>query len=727
MTTTEARSAPRPDPRSAPRPDLTSAAALCASRLPLPTTTRLFLLVLVAAAGASFASWWWLVKERAHWPGAQLACLPDPSAPRPPDPDPMDTVTGFTRCVDGVRLDQAEVVLCGPLALLLLALLVRAAARAFTLSRWRTGPADPRTAAALASVVPHGPRRAPQLVVRRTSRIGIGARAAGTARRPRVVVDPGVRMLPRRDVEAMLRHEAAHLDARDVGRVRLALAAWWILLVGVTVPLVVEVWRGPGALGTALALRLTAVVAVVGLTLCAVLRVREHDADVRASADPRDPDAMAAYVLRDRPPTLRRRIPQALGLATHPTRRARLDVLARPARLWGLGPAESLVTGLAAGLVFTDLALLVTALTPDSIATGYRITGALTGWAVAGVVTVALWRAAAVGHPDAYGPRPAYAGGALGVGVLAGSQLSARAAGDWARESGTADGLTASFSLADASTGRQIALALVLVVGGALFTTWVAALARAARARPDGPRSAPACAAAVALSGLVLALPLGTWFLCAALAAAHADSTAYWGALDSRGWVAGATATLFGALAPFAATVVRRRGRPRPRRTPALTAALAVGLFVLPATVWIPLARSDDTSPRRILLPGTVAAADAPGGGSVLRQPPAAEPRPDDAPPVPIDELPPLPPTDADGAAAVTDPFIACRALAIGGSALWVGPEGRRETGELLAAVDDTVLRAVSAVLLRTLPERVHSDVHQAATLRCDVLHRYAR
>ncbi|MEU9606250.1 M48 family metalloprotease [Streptomyces sp. NPDC048057] len=711
MTTTEARTAPRTAPDPVP------AAVLCASRLPRPTTTRLFLLVLVATAGASFATWWWLVKERAHWPGAQLACLPDPSAAGPVDP--MDTVTGFTRCVDGVRLDQAALVLCGPLALLLLALLVRAAARAFTLSRRRTGPADPRTAATLASVVPHGARRPPQLVVRRTTRIGFGARAAGSARRPRVVVDPGLRMLPRRDVEAVFRHEVAHLDARDVGRVRLALAAGWVLLVGVTVPLATEVWRAPGALGTALALRLAAVLAVVGLTLCAVLRVREHDADVRASADPRDPDAMAAYVLKDRPPTPGRRVVQALGLATHPTRRARLDVLARPTRLWGLGPTESLVTGLAAGLVCTDLALLVTALTPDSIATGYRITGALTGWALAGVVTVALWRAAAVGHPDAYGPRPAYAGAALGFGVLAGSQLAARAAGDWAAESGTADGLTASFSLADASTGRQLALALALVVGGALFTTWVAALARAARARPGGPRSAPACAAAVVLSGLVLALPLGTWFLCAALAAGNADSTAYWGALDSRGWAVAATATLFGALAPFAATAVRR-SRPRPRGVP----ALAVALFVLPAAVWIPLAGSDDTSPRRILLPGTVAAGDAPGGGSVLRQPPPE--RPDDAP-VPIDQLSPLPPIGADGAAPVTDPFLACRALAIGGSALWVDPDGRRETGELLVAVEDPVLRAVSAVLLRSLPERVHSDVHQAAELRCDLLYRYAR
>lgn len=694
------------------------AALIARARLPQPTTTRLVQLVVVAAAGAAFATWWWLVKERDHWPGAQLGCLPDPvAAPAVPGPDPMATVTGFTRCVDGVRLDQALVVLCGPLALLPLALLVRAAARSRALSPRRTRPAGPEMAARLAAVVPPGTARPPALLIRRGRGLGLGARAEGTARRPRVIAGAGAHLQSEADIGALLRHEVAHIAARDVGRVRLAIAAWWILCAGVTVPLAAELALDPGSIGGAVALRLAAVLAVSGLALCGVLRIREHDADVRASADPRDAGALASYVSRDRPPTVRRRIPRLLGLATHPTREDRLAVLARPGRLWGLSVPESLATGIAAGLVFTDAALLITALTPDSIATGYRITGALTGWAVAGVVTVALWRAVAVRHPDAYGLRPARRGAALGTGLLAGSQLSARASGDWTDAFGTADGLAADFSLLNAAPGRAAALAAALIVGGALFATWAAALARAARASATGPRSGPACAAAVALSGAVLAVPLGTWFLFAALAAVEADSVPYWGAVDSTAWVVGATLTLLGALTPFALTALRRRA-PRPRLVPALAAAL----FVLPAAaVWIPLANADDPSPRRVLLPGTMPA--PPGGGGVLRAP--VEPVRDDRP-VDIDDLPVLPPPDEEGRQEeVRDPFKACLALNVGKSALWAGPEGRKETAELLDAVDDTVLRAVSAALKDARGAPVHSDVQQAAILRCDLLRRY--
>ncbi|MGV9313083.1 M48 family metalloprotease [Streptomyces sp. NPDC003691] len=715
-------------PRSVPPsagPGAVPASLIAGARLPQPTTTRLVQLVLVSAAGAAFAAWWWLVKERDHWPGAQLDCLPREV---PAGRDPMDTVTGFTRCVDGVRLDQALVVLCGPLALLLLALVVGVLARTWALSRWRARPASPEMRARLAAVVPRDTVHHPELLTRKGRGLGLGARADGTHRRPRVIADPGAHAQPERDIRALLRHEAAHLTARDVGRVRLAIVAWWILLAGVTVPLALELALNPGSIGGAISLRLAVIVAVCGLTLCGVLRIREHDADVRASADPRDDGEMAEYVARDRPSTGRRRITQLLGLATHPTRDARLAALDRPARLWGLSVPESLATGVAAGLVFTDAALLIATLTPDSIATGYRITGALTGWAVAGVVTVALWRAVAVRHPDAYGWRPAVRGAALGAGLLAGSQLSARAAGDWTDAFGTADGLAADFSLANATTGRAVALALALIVGGALFTTWAAALARAARAAPDGLRSGPACAAAVVLSGAVLAVPVGTWFLFAALAAVEADSIPYWGAVDSRAWVTGGTLTLFGALAPFA-LAGPRRGGPRLRLVP----AAAVLLFAVPvAAVWIPLAGSDDTSPRRVLFPDTVPERTP---GKVLTSPPPS-PSPPTSPPSPlsppsppssedpvydIEDLPTLPPNE------IRDPFIACLALNVGRSALWADAAGRKETGEMLAGVEDPVLRAVSAVLLRSYPGTVHSDVHQAAILRCDLQRRYAR
>ncbi|MFI6285502.1 M48 family metalloprotease [Streptomyces sp. NPDC051018] len=687
------------------------AEALTSSRLPQPTTTRLLLLVLVAASGASFAAWWWLIRGRGNWRGGQLACVPEASAGVD---DPAELVTAFTSCIDGVRLAQAAVVLCGPLALLVLAIAVRAASRRWTLSR--TAPADPEMLARLGEALPEGAPRVPELVVDHRRPTGTDARASGTVRRPRIIVDGGAYAESERDIRTMLRHELAHLEARDVGRVRLALSAWWVLLAGVTLPLLAALALRPGLLAPAVGVRMTAIVAVFGLILCGVLRVREYDADVRASADPRDPGGMAAYIGRTGPLTAGKRLLYALGLATHPTGRARLAMLARPGRLWGFSPFEALATGIAAGLVLTDLALLVAALTPDSIVVGHRIAGALTGWAIAGVVTVALWRAAAVGHPDARGLRPARAGAALGAGILAGTQLSARAAGDWQLDTVTADGLTSSFSLLSVSTGRIVVLTALLVLGGAAFGHWAAALARATGATVAGRWSAPACAAAVALSGLVLAVPLGTWFTLAVVAANGGDAIGLWAVIDNPGWMTATTLSLVAAIAPFTAAALR----PSRRRTrPARATALAVPVLV--AAVGLLLAQPYEVSRRQNAFP--VGGGDPDDkGGSVLRRP--VTPPPDGAP-VPIRDLPVLPPHDAEGSAPVTDPFLVCRALERGGNALWVDEEGRREAGELLAGVDDPVLRAVSVTLLGSGPERVETEVIQAAAARCDLLFRY--
>ncbi|MEV1061871.1 M48 family metalloprotease [Streptomyces sp. NPDC050263] len=552
------------------------ARALVSSPLPLPTTTRLVLLVLVAAAGATFATWWWLVLGRGNWQGAQLACLPVPETPETAVAASPDAVLSrFTGCVNDVRLAQSAVVLCGPLALLALALLGRAAGRRLNLWRWAAAKADEDSslAARLTAVLPDGddagggPR--PTLWVRRR-RVGVRARASGTVRRPWIVADSNVFNLADREVEAIFRHELAHLRLRDVSRVRLAAAAWWILLMGVTLPMGAALVLNPGLLGMDLLARMTVVLVIFLLTLCAVLRVREHDADLGAEADPRAPvGATADHLGSDLPQNRRGRLLRAAGLASHPTAAARLDVLADPARTWGLSASACLTTGLAAGLLFTDLALLVVSLMPTQVQLAYTLTGLIVGWAVAGVTTVAWWRAVAVGHRDARGRRPASAGAALGLGVLVGSQLSGRAAGDWLRDTGTADGLAAALSLADAPRAQVLALATSLMIGGALFGLWTTALARAARAAVTGPRSAPACAAAVVLSGLMTAVPLGSWFLFARLTAARATPDIRWSVIDTPWWATGFAVTVCGALTPIAWSAVLTRAR---GRTPAAEA-----------------------------------------------------------------------------------------------------------------------------------------------------------
>ncbi|MFI1034544.1 M48 family metalloprotease [Streptomyces sp. NPDC020951] len=719
------------------------ARALVSSPLPLPTTTRLVLLVLVAAAGATFATWWWLVLGRGNWQGAQLACLPAPETAAAAPPDAV--LSRFTGCVNDVRLAQSAVVLCGPLALLALALLGRAAQRRLSLWRWAAKKADDDSslAARLTAVLPdgdggddgEGPR--PTLWVRGTRRVGVQARASGTVRKPWIVADSHVFNRPDREVEAIFRHELAHLRLRDVSRVRLAAAAWWILLMGVTLPMGAALVLDPGLLGTGLLVRMTVVLVIFLLTLCAVLRVREHDADLGAEADPRAPvGATADHLGSDLPQNRRGRLRRAAGLASHPTSAARLGVLADPARTWGLSAAECLTTGLAAGLLFTDLALLVASLMPTQVQLAYTLTGLLVGWAVAGVATVAWWRAVAVGHRDARGGRPALAGAALGLGVLVGSQLSGRAAGDWLRDTGTADGLTTALSLTHAPRAQVLALATALVIGGALFGVWSTALARAARAAVAGPRSAPACAAAVVLSGLLTAVPLGSWFLFARLTAARATPDIRWSVIDTPWWATGFAVTVCGALTPLAwsATVARVRGRTpgtkaphdhgpaagtSARRFPAVAVFVVAGVVVAAGAGWATVggrfAGVSATSAGRSSGPpatGTVRPGSAAAGGDET---------------VPLDELPVLPPAAERTPKLRADTALVCRALTLGGTVVWSDPERRRDTADLLGGLDDTVLRAASAVLRRDPTGPVDRDALVASVLRCDLYFRYRR
>ncbi|MFI1921762.1 hypothetical protein [Streptomyces sp. NPDC020377] len=700
-----------------------TARALVSSPLPLPTTTRLMLLVLVAGAGASFAAWWWLVLGQGNWPGAQLACLP--AAEGAPDA----VLARFTGCVNDVRLTQSAVVLCGPLGLLALALLGRAAGRRLSLWRWSAQPDRSSLSARLTAVLPDedgdgaGPR--PTLWVRGGRRIGVRARASGTVRKPWIVADSHLFALPDRQVEAMFRHELAHLRLRDVGRVRLAVAAWWILLAGVTLPVGAALLLDPGLLAAGLLVRMPVVLVVLLLTLCAVLRVREHDADLAAEADPRAPlGATAEHVASDVPPDRRQRLRRAVGLASHPTSATRLDVLADPARAWGVSAAECLATGLAAGLLFTELALLVSSLMPGRAQLAYSITGLLIGWAVAGVVVVAWWRAVAVGHRDASGRRPARAGAALGLGVLVGSQLSGRAAGDWVRDTGTADGLATALSLTHAPRAQVLALTVVLMIGGALFATWSTSLARAARAEVTGPRSAPACAAAVVLSGLLVAVPLGSWFLFARLVAARAAPDIRWSVIATPWWATGVLVGIGGALAPLARAAWRTGDGPTgegpaARRFRPVAVLACAGVVVTAGAGWATVGGG---------FAGTSATSVTRSSG-----PPAtvtARPGPpvttgDET--VPIEDLPVLPPEEERTAQLRANTALVCRALTLGGTVVWTDPQRRRDTAELLGGLDDTVLRAASAVLLRDPTGPVDREALVASLLRCDLYFRYHR
>ncbi|MGW6927996.1 hypothetical protein ACWGA9_43170 [Streptomyces sp. NPDC054950] len=70
---------------------------------------------------------------------------------------------------------------------------------------------------------------------------------------------------------------------------------------------------------------------------------------------------------------------------------------------------------------------------------------------------------------------------------------------------------------------------------------------------------------------------------------------------------------------------------------------------------------------------------------------------------------------------------LVCRALPLGGTVIWTDPQRRRDTAELLGGLDDTALRAASAVLLREPTGPVDREAMVASLLRCDLYLRYHR
>lgn len=94
---------------------------------------------------------------------------------------------------------------------------------------------------------------------------------------------------------------------------------------------------------------------------------------------------------------------------------------------------------------------------------------------------------------------------------------------------------------------------------------------------------------------------------------------------------------------------------------------------------------------------------------------------------VPVEDLPVLPPERERTAQLRANTALVCRALTLGGTVVWTDPQRRRDTAELLGGLDDTVLRAASAVLLRDPAGPVDREALIASLLRCDLYFRYHR
>lgn len=169
----------------------------------------------------------------------------------------------------------------------------------------------------------------------------------GRPGRYRVALPTGLVIRPASTVfDAVVRHELAHVAHRDVALSWMARSVWYALIPILLLPVILGLARGDLSIVPDYLWRATVLAAVVLLAQRAVLRSREHDADLRADQTAGAGQAMAAVLSSiRRPPATRLR----RALAYHPDATARLDVLRNPER----ATAVTVVDGITVAVLAT--------------------------------------------------------------------------------------------------------------------------------------------------------------------------------------------------------------------------------------------------------------------------------------------------------------------------------------------------------------------------------------
>ncbi|MFY1696545.1 M48 family metalloprotease [Solwaraspora sp. WMMA2101] len=636
------------------------------------STSQFVLLAGGLVASGLFGAHWLLVLRQPRWFEARLDCLTEAAALT----DSATAVRHLLDCTGRLDLWQAVTPLAGPL------LLFAAAWTGYRLTPWligvrfgagpvRYGPDLERTFTELVDAAGLVGRDRPRLRIANW-RFPDDALTYGRPGRYRVLF--GARLVPATadgvpaELRTVLAHEISHLVNRDVTRTYL-LVGGWLAAVPLVALLAVDTSRWDG-LTAALAGRLLIVVAVLGYAVVQVIRSREHDADLRA--------------MRLTPPVL----PAAQRWQPlHPTGRRRAELLADPAPTLRWSAADTLVGGIGAGLILTELPMTMEVLLPTAMPLTYALTGTVVAVPLMGVVWLGAVRTALADRGQRRVTRllasPVTIGLALGVGLLFGSATAARTAAVWSRVVSTAPPRGNALAWWSASgTTVAVLLAVAMVAICVLGVCWLAGLAAAATDRAGPPRW---------LLGLVVTSPvwglaLGTWFLAARLAGAGQsvlELAAQLRAAQLPVMLAGASTAAVALLAAAllsAAGRGRRRWRPNRRALGAVLtcAAVLVGQLVL-------------VSGQLALVPGQAGAVATPE----IR--PRAE-----------------------------NWFLACRWISREPSALGPAADAayQRQLGAYLTGRDDPMLRHAGAVLSAASisgDEQAVADARRAVLRRCEI------
>ena len=166
---------------------------------------------------------------------------------------------------------------------------------------------------------------------------------------------------------AIVLHELAHLRNGDVDLSYYAIGLWRALLVLAMLPFVLsllrELPRDPATVAS-FGWRFFLLVPLVYIIRSAILRAREHDADVRAST--REPEirrVLATAAAKEPSHSKLRRL-----VAWHPSTAHRVDVIDDPSPLLRLGLLDAFGIGIVGSLAYEDVALVLGMAGMDAIA-----------------------------------------------------------------------------------------------------------------------------------------------------------------------------------------------------------------------------------------------------------------------------------------------------------------------------------------------------------------------
>jgi Zn-dependent protease with chaperone function len=464
-----------------------------------PTTTRYLAFLAALVSAGIFVGWWGYNQTQGrHWDAVVVSCAEQAqqaSSSLPPVQAELIREAMEAECRRAVdlrwaayELGGAGAVGAGALAVVYLApVLVRRRRRLHGL-----GPPLQEAGVRLAELAAEaGVRRMPR--IERGPASQRDAFSYGAPGRPRVVLPPAVavRWRDRELFDPVVRHELAHVRHRDVALAWLARSVWYALAPLLILPLAVSLLSSDHSILADLLWRSALLGLTVLLVSAALLRSREHDADLHAAQAAGEIESLTALLRRSSGRQDRNRLRHLF--ARHPTPDQRILMLHDPERAAGVTFLDGFSSAFLAGLLFPLVSTVVVVLFTSSGRTdlGDSVAALVAGPLLGGSVGLGLWRAAVTGRIAGTGRQV----GPVALGVAAGLVL-----GQLASLAGTGSGTAGGLD--------HPALLAVSAALGAGATVLSAGLAQLGTDAVPRLRRRVAMAAIVVIDGLVFASAL---------------------------------------------------------------------------------------------------------------------------------------------------------------------------------------------------------------------------